>query len=222
MDPRWFNADYYATQKVNQMNKIDWAPEWLAGKGTEWNEYLYREYLKEYRLPDGQPVTAYENFLACNTQDYAPEIELSAVNVSCNSYFDVNYYAGQVAEWANSTGAYGNARAAWTADSVTAYLFNELRMSLWEHFRTIGLEQQLNPSASFDTHAYLEARTAAMNQAEGVTVNTVQSAIAAIRSNGENAIMDYYGFGISHGIAPQAPGSAPASPSTPPHISQRI
>ena len=181
-----------------------------------WNESLYRQYLDEYRLPDGSGVTDYENFLACNTRDYAPEIEQSAINVSCNSYFDVDYYAGQVAAWATKSGAYGQARAAWTGESVTAYIFDELHMSLWEHFRTVGLEQQLNPSAAFNTHAYLQARAEAMNKAQGVTTNTVASAIAAIQANGENAIMDYYGYGMAHGLKPTGTATTPSvTPSRP-------
>ncbi|MBD5641341.1 MAG: hypothetical protein HDQ91_02835, partial [Desulfovibrio sp.] len=123
---------------------------------------------------------------------------LSAINVSGNPYFDVAYYGQQVADWANRTGAYG--KAGWTADSVTAHIFNEQRMSLWEHFREVGLEQRLNPSASFDTGAYLAARAAAMNKATGTDAHTVESAIAAIRARGENPIMDFYNFGRDHGI----------------------
>lgn len=157
-------------------------------------------------MPDGNPVTAFQNFLYCNTLNYAPEIALADVNVSCNPYFDVEYYAQQVADWANRTGAYGD--GAWTAAGVSTHIFNSMRMSLWEHFRIIGLEQMLNPSADFDTKAYLAARAAAMNKAAGVDSHTIESALEAIRTRGENPIMDYYNYGKSQGITPEAVSAA--------------
>lgn len=203
MDPIWFDAAHYGRQKVLQMNKINWDPEWLADKGGAWTEDLYNQYLKQYRTPEGKPVSAYENFVACNTCNYAPEIEVSAVNVSGNPYFDVDYYANQVADWANQSGAYGKPAEAWTGDSVAAHIFNEHRMSLWEHFRTVGLEQRLNPSAQFDLRAYLAARAAAMNEAEGVSLHTIENAAEAIKASGGNAIMDLYEYGHSRGIKAQ-------------------
>lgn len=194
MPPKWFDDDYYAGQKVIQMNNMGYEPEWLAAHGAkEWNEPLYRQYLAEYRMPDGSPVTAYENFLACNGCDYVPGIRECDVNVSCTPLFDVRTYAMNLAAWANGPGQYAAAGirpGEWTAENIKSHVFNDLRMSLWEHYKDTGMLHAINPSDEFDTAAYLQAVGRDWAN-EGKTAHSVQDVIAEFKSNGLNPVMHH-------------------------------
>lgn len=217
----WFDEEYYGTQKVLQMNAMSYDPEWLARHGaSEWNIELYREYLDAWRTPEGKPVTAYENFLACNGKDYGAGISQADVNVSCNPLFEVDYYLQSVVDWANTAGAYSAAGiepGEWTAANMLAHITNDLHMSLWEHFREFGMASELNPSAGFDTHAYLQDRLAAMNAEAGASIYTIEDAIAACKAAGANPVMDFCEYGAGHDIAVKP--VTPSSPAVPPSSS---
>lgn len=217
----WFDEEYYGTQKVLQMNAMSYDPEWLASHGaSEWNIELYREYLDAWRTPEGKPVTAYENFLACNGKDYGAGISQADVNVSCNPLFEVDYYLQSVVDWANTAGAYSAAGiepGEWTAANMLAHITNDLHMSLWEHFREFGMASELNPSAGFDTHAYLQDRLAAMNAEAGASIYTIEDAIAACKAAGANPVMDFCEYGAAKGIeATPVTTVAPPKPVIPP------
>lgn len=202
MSNDWFDAEYYAEQKVLQMNAVNFRPGWLVARGAaSWNIDLYYAYLAEWRGDDGRAGTALQDFLAANGRDYGPDTALDCINISGNPLFDVKTYAANVAAWANSY-----APEAWTAESITAHILTEHQMSLWEHSKGPGLLNQINPSDEFDVSAYLQARAAKMNELAGRHDLTVQDAIAAIQARGRNVIMDYFDYGKKHGLT--RPGCA--------------
>lgn len=217
MIPAWFDADYYGQQKVLQMNKLSYEPEWLAERGAkEWTFELYEDYLDAYRLPDGSSVSAWDNFLACNGSNYPAGFDQTAINISCNPLFDVNYYCQSLVNWANGIGNYswGYVQSGqWTAESMLAHLANDLGLSLWEHFKTIGLREQLNPSENFDTHAYLVARAEKMS-ANGQEAS-IEDAMDALLAENANPLMDYYDYGKAHQIKITPVVSTPAIPEPP-------
>lgn len=214
MPPAWFDEAYYGQQKVIQMNGLGYEPAWLAAHGaTQWDFALYEQYLAAYRLPDGGSVTAWDNFLACNGANYGPDIDARQLNISCNPLFDPAWYCQSLVDWANESG-YASANVAagkWTVATMSAHVLTDLGLSLWEHFKTFGLREQINPSADFNTHAYLVARAEAMS-APGHAA-TVDDAIAALLAEDANPVMDYASYGQAHGIELQPvemPAETPA------------
>lgn len=211
MSNTWFDELHYARQKVQQMNDMNYEPDWLATRGADkWNLDLYATYLSEYRTEEGMAVTAYENFLACNGANYPEGIDPIELNISGNPLFDVDYYLASVVAWANASARDGNP---WTAKTMSAHILEDLHLSLWEHFKTIGLEAQLNPSANFDTHAYLTARVKSMNSDMSGGPFTMADAIAALKTSGDNPIMDFCEYGAARHIQAVAVGhSVPVAP----------
>lgn len=196
--PGWFDADHYAQQKVAQMNSTNYEKGWLAKNfdgASEWTTESYNKYLSEYRTPDGKPVTAYENFLACNMSGYGDHVRLQDINVSGTPLFDVPVYIHNVAEHFNDSGfsANGYPKGQWTDGSALRYIYNELHMSAWDHFTTYGAARQLDPSNDFDTSAYLNARAKAMGA-------SVAEALEDMLESGGNPITDQHEFGAKHHI----------------------
>ena len=182
-----------------------------AHGATQWDFALYEQYLAAYRMPDGGSVTAWDNFLACNGAGYGADIDLRQLNITCNPLFDPAWYCQTLADWANESGyaIAGAAPGKWTSAAMAAHVLTELGLSLWEHFKTFGLREQINPSADFNTHAYLVARAQAMSAPGHLA--TVDDAIAALLAQGANPVMDYVNYGLAHGIELQ-PAEMPAQP----------
>lgn len=196
MSNDWFDIEHYAAQKVLQMNSLNFQPMWLAAHGAScWNIELYYAYLAEWRGDDGRAIKALQDFLSCNGRDYPADTSFEEINISANPLFDVQTYAANLASWANSY-----APGAWTAQSIGEYIFFEQHMSLWEHYKGPGLLNQINPSDDFNTHAYLQARVAKMNELAGSDIYTINDAIAAIQELNYNPVMDYFDYGKSNGI----------------------
>lgn len=201
----WFNSDYYATQKVAQMNAIAW-----QGK-TDWDVASYQQELASWQ---GTGVTALQNFEACNTLGYTSSITAADINVAPNKYFDVPVYLQNVADYANSANwtdpAYTQVGAGeWTAQNVLSYMVSK-GISAWAHYTTEGMANGINPSNIFDTNAYLEARAQAMG--DGATAAT---ALAAIKAAGQNAIQDFLDNGADLGITDAPIDTTPTTPDVP-------
>jgi len=215
-NPAWFDANYFAQQKVDQMNATGYEMgegEWLATNGggaTEWTVALYSQYLSQYTNPaTGQPVTAYENFEACNGSDYEAGIGIEDINVAPNQYFNVEEYLQSLADYNNANpDAYDGAAPAggWTVASELDTIFNTYHSSVWAHYNANWDTLLINPSNGFDTMAYLQARAQAMGDGA-----TWEDARDAIREAGSNPVEDLYGFGAEHDIT----ATAVATPVTP-------
>lgn len=201
-DPIWFDESHFAKQKAAQMNAIAWRD--AAGNAkTDWKAEDWPGALARYNSMHHTDYTAYDNFLACDGSGYVAGIELSAVNVSPNALFDIPVYLTNLANHYNNNdigfSAPGYSSGQWTASRALCYLFENEHTSVWEHFKTYGLQQQINPSNEFDTAAYLQARAQAMGAG-----HTIGDAIAELLDNGVNPLEDYYIWGQMHNIRPQA------------------
>lgn len=203
--PEWFQPEHYATQKLNQMDDIKY-----LGK-TGWTLEEYEAQLRDFRDEAGNPIPgdtiedkAYTNFLACNGANYLPEVPRSALNVSPNQYFDVGVYLQNLADHENRVNQGSAPGGEWTRESMLQHLYNDLRISAWEHYTTVGMFENINPSNAFDANAYMQARVDAMNAYEnwnGVlgwqqrTDWTLDQALDLLGKQGLNPIMDLYGTG---------------------------
>lgn len=206
-NPAWFDEGYFAMQKAAQMNAIGWRD--AAGSiKTDWHPGNWHTELARYNAEHNTSYTAFDNFLACNTSGYGEGITLADINVSPNGLFYIPVYLTSLASHYNETGfaAPDHDAGQWTAAGALAHLFENEHVSAWEHYKTYGMEHQINPSNKFDTGAYLRARAGVMGPDM-----TVADAIAAIAEAGRNPLEDYFIWGKPRGIQ----AAAVAEPVTP-------
>lgn len=211
MSDKWFDSDYYAQQKLAQMNTTNYAGR-TEKPAAGWNLDAYQAEL------DAWGVTALQNFNACNEVGYTSAITREMINVSPNQYFDVPVYLQNVATYANTAGENGGvwtdpdapdfpAGGTWTAENVLDYMVAK-GISAWTHYTTEGMANGINPSNLFDTNAYLDARAQAMQAASGDTAITRADALKAIQDLGINAIQDWYDYGQDNSITAPEPEGA--------------
>lgn len=195
-NPAWFDEEYFATQKAAQMNAIGWRDATGRTK-TDWRPNDWQGELARYNADHNTSHTAFDNFLACNTSGYGAGIALGDINVSPSELFYIPVYLTSLASHYNETGfaAPGHAAGQWTAAGALSHLFDNEHVSAWEHYKTYGMEHQINPSNKFDTGAYLRTRAEIM----GADM-TVEDAIAAIAAAGRNPLEDYFIWGKPRGI----------------------
>lgn len=205
--PAWFDPAFYAGQKVEQMTDIKY-----LGR-DDWTTESYTAELENFRDANGQPVSgetaddkAYTNFLACNSSGYDATVPRSAINVSPNQYFDVGVYVQNLADYSNTHNVPGAPAGGWTLESMLQHLYTQLHISAWEHYTTVGMFADINPSNSFNTRAYMDARVAAMNSFENSNGSvgwggkddwTLAEAQNYLAQAELNPIMDFYGAGGS-------------------------
>jgi len=80
-----------------------------------------------------------------------------------------------------------------------------------EHYLNAGMEEGINPSAEFDTNAYLEAKLAQLQgeQFEGEYADwTVADLAAFFKESGLSALEHYNQYGMEEGVEAQAPEEA--------------
>lgn len=201
-NPAWFDVDYFAAQKILQMQVL--GQEVPAGDTPT---AQLNTAIAEYNAENNANVTPFTNFEACNTSDYIADIPMSAVNVSPNPMFDVAYYLTAVAANANAKGytADGYPAGEWTADSVLEHMFNDFHISAWDHFKAGGLDDMINPSADFNTAAYIAAKA----EATGVTETEV---IDQMKADGLNPVQDYFENGQEYITAAELKVADPLTP----------
>lgn len=115
--PGWFDASYYAQQKIEQMNLTKW-----QGK-IDWNKASYEAELTSLNR------TPYEDFVVTNDTH-----NLQFTNISPNPLFNVQEYLIALANFANETGyTYpGYAAEQWTAQKAMEHMFNDYHVSAWD------------------------------------------------------------------------------------------
>lgn len=203
--PAWFDPEYYAAQKEEQMNVIKYRGQ------DDWTVESYKAELENFRDDMGEPLygetvedKAFTNFLACNGADYSASVARSGLNVAPNEYFNVGVYLQNLANYYTSHEQPGAPAGGWTIDSVLQYLYSDLHMSAWEHYTTVGMYANIDPSNEFSTRAYMRARVNAMNSVENSngttgwagrndwTLEDVQKMFADADLN---PVMDFYEHG---------------------------
>lgn len=198
-NPAWFDAEFYATQKVAQMNAMKYQDR------TDWDVTSYEAALNAFTpalAGAGTAEKAFTNFGACNTSGYVSSIGLEQINVSPNAFFDVDVYLQNLATYNNQNpDAYEKPapEGGWTAQSILTEMKSG-GYSAWQHYTDSGMALGIDPSNLFSTSKYLDARAAEMGNGA-----TAADALKVIQDAGLNAIQDYYEYGQSHGITAAAP-----------------
>lgn len=165
--PAWFDEATYLKNKVYQLNSIAWQDK------TDWTTDSFLAELAKYE------ATPYEHFVA----------QGNAENVSPNGWFNVAEYLKAKAEQMNAENY--KERTDWTEASVLEEM-NSFNVSAWEHYTLVGQFEGVNPSNSFDTSAYFDAKATLLNNAawEGRTDWTAKDIQEIFREAGINPIMD--------------------------------
>lgn len=199
--PKWFDSDWFARQKLAQMAALHM--EIPAGSTplaqleaaiANWNTARGDD-------QDFTPVTVMSNFEACNRGGYLAGIDIRDINVSPSPFFDIPVYLTDLADRYNAAhfAADGYAAAGqWTAMSAMRHMFEVLRMSAWEHYKSLGMAMGVNPSNEFDTQAYLLDRASESGY-------SAAQLVSILANDGINPLQDYFAYGQAHGIAASVP-----------------
>ena len=181
----WFNEAHYMAQKVAQMQTIGYKSQTgLNVPASGWNQEL--AYQEMDRWTNGK-VTAFENFIACNTWNYNigayaeagyDPVTLPMINVAPNPLFDIQIYLLNLAKYYNAVSYNGSQQ--WTHESALKDMFQNEHMSVWEHYSHRGQFWGINPSNEFNTNAYLDSLVA---KGEYATRNEATEALAAMDVN---------------------------------------
>ena len=124
-----------------------------------------------------------------------------AEGLNPNAYFDETYYLQAKVNLLNSQAYSG--RTNWT----TAEVFQAITSSgltVYQHFAQSGVNEGLNPSASFNVQTYLANKALALNTANynGRTNWSAAEVLSAIESAGIDPITHYLLCGLAEGISP--------------------
>ncbi|WP_277809984.1 hypothetical protein [Chromohalobacter canadensis] len=127
-----------------------------------------------------------------------------------NISFDANYYYEQKLNQLQSTDSeqYGD----WTIADV-ALAFNESGLTAEEHYEQYGATEGLNPSAEFDSQAYLSAKLGQMQEqdSEQYADWTVADVAQAFEESGLSPLEHYNQFGQDEGLEAVPAGESTGS-----------
>ncbi|MCK0751808.1 hypothetical protein [Chromohalobacter japonicus] len=116
-----------------------------------------------------------------------------------NISFDANYYYEQKLNELQSTDS--EQYADWTVADV-ALSFNENGLTPEEHYAKYGVGEGLNPSAEFDTQAYLSAKLGLLQEqdSEQYADWTVEDVAQAFEDNGLSPLEHFNQYGQDEGL----------------------
>ncbi|MCG7600467.1 hypothetical protein MHM84_11765 [Halomonas sp. McH1-25] len=119
--------------------------------------------------------------------------------------FDRNFYLEQKLAQLQAA---GNTEYTTTADVLAA--FQEAGLTAQAHYEMWGAGEGLNPSAEFDTQAYLEAKLAQLQEAGYSEYSTTEQVLAAFQEAGLSPLEHYNQYGIDEGIEAVPAGQSTA------------
>ena len=122
----------------------------------------------------------------------------NAENVSPSAYFDAGYYMQ-----AKAATYFGKAVNTVTGAEVSFVqeAFRQAGLSAWDHYLRYGMAEGVDPSASFDTSAYMDAKLAQMQKTD--PSYTMDMLVQAFRDAGLNPVMHYLSYGRGEGLTIQ-------------------
>ena len=183
-DPKWFDADIYMANKLAQMQESDPA---------------YTMTQLEAALADAG-LTPYEHFVTYGADE----------EVSPNADFNAEaYYIAKAAQ-------FNGVKPSEVTESQVQEMVKALDdagLNAWEHYQLYGTAEGVNPSNSFDTSAYMDAKLAQMQKtAPDYTMAQLEAAFAEA---GLSALEHYYLYGQDEGITATAVSGDEVIPAEP-------
>ncbi len=184
--PKWFDYATYKINKLAQLQQLD----------SSWNQTKMEEAFNKagFTGTDGY----YQHFQKYgHTEDVSP-----------NEFFDAQYYYKAKALQFYTSEAGGSiaeetvlAQLETYADRVKG-LINDAGMDAWTHYIKYGTAEGINPSNSFDTSAYMEAKLTAMKtQDPNYTMEDLTAAFKKANLNALEHAMQYAGNGNTYEAA---------------------
>lgn len=172
--PFWFQPAAYFNQK-------------LASLGDSWNDLSLRIAFNEAGYGT-EPEGLFEHFQTFGQYE----------GLSPNGYFSASQYLH------NKTLDYYGTKTVTTqqVESVRLMMLDS-GMTPWQHYIDFGAAEGLNPSASFDAGAYMDAKLAQMQKDDPSGAWTMDKLNQAFKDSGLNALTHYYGYGKDEGLTPQ-------------------
>ena len=171
-NPKWFNAEVYAANKLDQLKVVDAKGNWTAESLTKAFEEA------GYKGEEG----LYQHFL-----DYGMN-----ENVSPNAAFDVDFYLAAKADQLNKEQPGAN----WTVNKVYEAI-QAAGMNVWQHYELYGSQEGVATSADFDSEKYFSEKTRLMNETkeDGRSDWSVAEVKAAFEAAGLSALEHYNEYG---------------------------
>ena len=183
-DPKWFDADIYMANKLAQMQESDPA---------------YTMTQLEAALADAG-LTPYEHFVTYGADE----------EVSPNADFNAEaYYIAKAAQ-------FNGVKPSEVTESQVQEMVKALDdagLNAWEHYQLYGTAEGVNPSNSFDTSAYMDAKLAQMQKTD--PDYTMAQLEAAFAEAGLSALEHYYLYGQDEGITATAVSGDEVIPAEP-------
>ena len=183
-DPKWFDADIYMANKLAQMQESDPA---------------YTLTQLEAALADAG-LTPYEHFVTYGADE----------EVSPNADFNAEaYYIAKAAQ-------FNGVKPSEVTESQVQEMvkaFDDAGLNAWEHYQLYGTAEGVNPSNSFDTSAYMDAKLAQMQKTD--PDYTMAQLEAAFAEAGLSALEHYYLYGQDEGITATAVSGDEVIPAEP-------
>lgn len=182
--PAWFNSNDYFRNKLAALNAADNYQTWNdltlrtaftnAGYSVD-AEGMYQHYA-DYGQYEGISPNALFNIdeylYAKAVQYYAEEGTIDIQNVTSQHAYSM-----------------------WLA-------INNAGLTPWQHYVMYGADEGINPSASFDSAAYLNAKLAQLQSSEPTAGWTLTSLQAALDAADLTPLEHYYAYGIDEGLSP--------------------
>ena len=175
----WFNQACYLQEKAAALNAAAY-----AGR-TNWTS------AEVLQAITGSGLTVYAHYVQYGQAD----------GLNPNAYFDQAYYLQQKAAVLNAAAYSG--RTNWTSAQVFQAIV-ATGLTVFQHFAQYGVNDGLNPSASFNVQIYLQNKARALDAQDygGRTNWTTAEVLSAIESSGLDPISHYLLFGKADGISP--------------------
>lgn len=145
--PEWFQPlDYFA-------NKLD------EVRGNEGENYTIQHLIDAFNEA-GFEIGGYtdKDIIAAADQLYSHFKQWGNLeNVSPNNWFNVEEYFENKLEELHTNPDYNGEYDSWDLQQLKEY-FAENNISAWDHYKSAGQFEGINPSAQFDSNAYLQAK----------------------------------------------------------------
>lgn len=182
--PAWFNANDYFRNKLAALNAADNLQTWndltlraaFSNAGYDLDaDGMYQHYTDFGQYEGVSPNALFnvdEYLYAKAVQYYAQDGTLDIKNVTSQHAYSM-----------------------WLAIS-------SIGMTPWQHYLQYGAAEGINPSASFDSTAYLNAKLAQLQSAEPSKGWTLDSLQTTLNDAGLTPLEHYYEYGISEGLSP--------------------
>lgn len=169
---KWFDYNGYMANKLAQLQKADSAADWDMVKLVK--------------------AFADAGFVGAEGAEAHFEQHGQYEDVAPNAFFNATeYYRAKAAQ------LYGkDPKAVTDLEAAAVQLaIKDAGLSAWNHYEQFGTTEKVNPSNSFDTEAYMNAKLTALNSVKDGKQYTLADVYAAFKAAGLSALEHFMAYG---------------------------